>query len=66
MGGLRGTVMPSWWFGQDLSFFYLIECYLINLISYGRQFAIVLFKVTCNSGVLFCDLRTETYSDIVF
>jgi len=30
--------------GQELHFFYLVECYLMDLISKGGQFAIVFFK----------------------
>uniref|UniRef100_A0A8C4MU06 DExD/H-box 60 like n=1 Tax=Equus asinus asinus TaxID=83772 RepID=A0A8C4MU06_EQUAS len=30
--------------GQDLHFFYLVECYLVDLMSNGGQFAIVFFK----------------------
>nr|XP_019587029.1 PREDICTED: probable ATP-dependent RNA helicase DDX60 [Rhinolophus sinicus] len=30
--------------GQELHFFYLVECYLVDLISKGGQFAIVFFK----------------------
>ncbi|XP_064129657.1 probable ATP-dependent RNA helicase DDX60-like isoform X2 [Loxodonta africana] len=30
--------------GQDLHFFYLVECYLVDLMSNGAQFAVVFFK----------------------
>eukprot|EP00071_Canis_lupus_P023777 XP_013975221.1 probable ATP-dependent RNA helicase DDX60 [Canis lupus familiaris] len=30
--------------GQELHFFYLVECYLMDLVSKGGQFAVVFFK----------------------
>ncbi|XP_058406303.1 probable ATP-dependent RNA helicase DDX60 [Diceros bicornis minor] len=30
--------------GQELHFFYLVECYLVDIISKGGQFAVVFFK----------------------
>lgn len=30
--------------GQNLHFFYLVECYLVDLMSNGGQFAVVFFK----------------------
>lgn len=51
--------------GQELHFFYLVEHYLVDIISKGGQFAIVFFKVTCDSWILFYDLRTKTKISII-
>lgn len=37
--------VKSFKWGQNLHFFYLVECYLVDLTSNGGQFAIVFFKV---------------------
>ncbi|XP_033071531.1 probable ATP-dependent RNA helicase DDX60-like isoform X4 [Trachypithecus francoisi] len=36
--------VKSFKWGQNLHFFYLVECYLVDLMSNGGQFAIVFFK----------------------
>ncbi|XP_064227077.1 probable ATP-dependent RNA helicase DDX60-like isoform X2 [Aotus nancymaae] len=36
--------VKSFKWGQNLHFFYLVECYLVNLMSNGGQFSIVFFK----------------------
>lgn len=45
--------------GQELHFFYLVERYLLDLLSKGGQFAIVFFKVICDSWMIFYALRTK-------